>query len=216
MDIGLVGNKVGMTRVFKEDGNSIPVTVVKVEDNYITQIKTFENDGYAALQVTTGTKRHTIKPMAGHFAKANVTPGSGLWEFSLSRADDLKEFSLGGTITVSQFAQGQYVDVTGTTKGKGFAGSIKRHHFTMGDATHGNSLSHRVTGSIGQRQSPGKVFKGKKMPGQMGNKQITVQSLEIIKVDEKRKLLLIKGAVPGAPGSCLIIKPAIKIKSREE
>lgn len=162
MDIGLVGNKVGMTRVFKEDGNSIPVTVVKVEDNYITQIKTFENDGYAALQVTTGTKRHIIKPMAGHFAKANVTPGSGLWEFSLRHADDLKEFSLGATITVSQFAEGQYVDVTGTTKGKGFAGSIKRHHFTMGDATHGNSLLIGSRVLLDSDSRPAKSLKVKK------------------------------------------------------
>ena len=216
MTIGLVGNKIGMTRIFKEDGVSIPVTVIKVEDNYITQIKTVENDGYTALQVTTGTKRHVIKPMAGHFAKANVSPGSGLWEFSLNDKNDLAKFSLGNVISISYFAPGQYVDVTGTTKGKGFAGVIKRHNFTMGDATHGNSLSHRVPGSIGQRQSPGKVFKGKKMAGQMGNKQKTVQSLEIIQVDEKRKLLLIKGAIPGSPGSSLIIKPAVKVKSGKE
>ncbi len=215
MAIGLVGNKLGMSRVFKEDGSSVPVTVIKVEDNYITQIKTVENDGYKAIQVTMGIKRHPIKPMIGHFTKANVTPGVGLWEFRLNHTDDLANFSLGHTIAVSHFAEGQYVDVTGTTKGKGFAGTIKRHNFTMGDATHGNSLSHRAPGSIGQRQSPGKVFKGKKMAGQMGNKQRTVQSLEVVKVDEKRKLLLIKGAVPGAPGSCLIIKPTIKIKSGE-
>jgi large subunit ribosomal protein L3 len=217
MAIGLVGNKLGMSRSFTEDGRSIPVTVVKIEDNFITQIKTVENDGYEAVQVSTGTKRHVNKPSAGHFAKAKVVPGAGLWEFRLQNGENLSEFVLGSTIELSRFEEGQYVDVTGTTKGKGFAGTIKRHHFTMGDATHGNSLSHRSPGSIGQRQSPGKVFKGKKMSGQMGNKQRTVQALEIIKVDEKRNLLLIKGAIPGAPGSRLIIKPTVKkVKSRGE
>lgn len=216
MAIGLIGNKLGMSRSFTEDGRSIPVTVVKIEDNFITQIKTLENDGYEAVQVSTGTKRHVNKPSAGHFAKANVTPGAGLWEFRLENGGDLSQFALGSILELSRFEEGQYVDVTGTTKGKGFAGTIKRHHFTMGDATHGNSLSHRSPGSIGQRQSPGKVFKGKKMSGQMGNKQRTVQALEIIKVDEKRNVLLIKGAIPGAPGARLIIKPTVKTKSRGE
>lgn len=216
MTIGLVGSKIGMSRVFGEDGSSIPVTVIKVEENYITQIKTIENEGYNALQVTTGVKRHVLKPLAGHFAKANVTPGANLWEFRLDCADDVAKFSLGSSIDVSHFSSDQYVDVTGITKGKGFAGVIKRHNFTMGDATHGNSLSHRTPGSIGQRQSPGKVFKGKKMAGQMGNKRSTIQSLKIVKVDKERKLLLVKGAVPGFPGSFLIIKPAVKVKSCEE
>lgn len=210
MAIGLIGNKLGMTRSFTEEGKSIPVTVIKIEDNYITQIKTVENDGYVALQISTGTRKHINKPMAGHFAKANVAPGRTMSEFRLETNDKVDQFTLGGVIELSRFQEGQFVDVTGVTKGKGFAGTIKRHNFTMGDATHGNSLSHRAPGSIGQRQSPGKVFKGKKMSGQMGNKQRTIQFLEIIKIDEKRKLFLIKGAIPGAPGTRIVIKPTVK------
>lgn len=211
MSIGLVGNKVGMTRVFTEEGLSVPVTVIKVENNRVTQIKTMAKEGYASIQVTAGNKRrHINKPTAGHFAKANVAPGASLHEFRLAADAKMDEFELGTTFDVSRFSPGQYVDVTGVTRGKGFAGVIKRHHFTMGDATHGNSLSHRAPGSIGQRQSPGKVFKGKKMAGQMGNKQRTIQSLKVIKVDAKRQLLLVQGAVPGFPGTRLIVKPAVK------
>lgn len=214
MAIGLVGSKLGMTRTFSEEGRAIPVTVIKVEDNFITQLKTPQNDGYSAIQITTGNRRHTNKPMGGHFAKAGVIPGATLQEFRLEVDDtiDLSNYVLGNTIDVTLFTVGQFVDVTGITKGKGFAGTIKRHNFKKGDATHGNSLAHRAPGSIGQRQSPGKVFKGKKMSGQMGNKQRTVQSLEIVRVDAGRKLLLIKGGVPGFPGTRLIITPAVKKK----
>lgn len=218
MAIGLIGNKIGMTRIFDEEGKSMPVTVIKIEDNRIAQVKTVQKDGYDSLQVSMGSKKRSVnKPIAGHYAKANVAPGTVLREFRLDKGDDTAQFVLGSALDVSHFIQGQYVDVTGVTRGKGFAGTIKRHNFTMGDATHGNSLSHRSPGSIGQRQSPGKVFKGKKMAGQMGNKQKTVQSLKIIKIDQKRSLLLVKGAVPGAPGTCLIVKPAVKkIQSRGE
>jgi large subunit ribosomal protein L3 len=217
MAIGLVGNKLGMSRVFNEEGMSVPVTVIKVENNRIAQIKTSAKDGYDALQVSMGSKKRVNKPTSGHFAKAGITPGNSLQEFRLSEAELSTQFELGGTFDVSHFTAGQYVDVTGITRGKGFAGVIKRHNFTMGDATHGNSLSHRTPGSIGQRQSPGKVFKGKKMAGQMGNKPRTVQSLEIVKIDVNRQLLLVKGAVPGAPGTRLVVKLAVKkINSRKE
>ncbi|MDU2366261.1 MAG: 50S ribosomal protein L3 [Klebsiella michiganensis] len=194
--IGLVGKKVGMTRIFTEDGVSIPVTVIEVEANRVTQVKDLANDGYRAVQVTTGAKKanRVTKPEAGHFAKAGVEAGRGLWEFRLA---DL-------------FADVKKVDVTGTSKGKGFAGTVKRWNFRTQDATHGNSLSHRVPGSIGQNQTPGKVFKGKKMAGQLGNERVTVQSLDVVRVDAERNLLLVKGAVPGATGSDLIVKPAVK------
>lgn len=211
--IGLIGRKCGMTRTFTETGVSIPVTVVMVEPNLITQIKTKDTDGYDAIQVTTGKRRpsRVTKPLAGHYAKANVVAGEGLWEFRLEDASS--DFELGGALKVDLFESGQMVDVTGVSKGKGFQGVIKRHNFTMGDATHGNSLSHRSPGSIGQRQSPGRVFKGKKMAGQMGNKQRTVQSQQIVKVDVERNLLLIKGTVPGAPGGFVVVKPSVKDKN---
>jgi len=206
--IGLVGKKVGMTRIFTEDGVSIPVTVIEVEANRVTQVKGLDNDGYQAIQVTTGAKKasRVSKPEAGHFAKAGVDAGRGLWEFRTEGED----FSVGQSISVEIFADVKKVDVTGTSKGKGFAGTVKRWNFRTQDATHGNSLSHRVPGSIGQNQTPGKVFKGKKMAGQLGNERVTVQSLEVVRVDAERNLLLVKGAVPGATGSDLIVKPAVK------
>ena len=207
--IGLVGKKVGMTRIFTEDGVSIPVTVIEVEANRVTQVKDLANDGYRAIQVTTGAKKanRVTKPEAGHFAKAGVEAGRGLWEFRLAEGE---EFTVGQSISVELFADVKKVDVTGTSKGKGFAGTVKRWNFRTQDATHGNSLSHRVPGSIGQNQTPGKVFKGKKMAGQMGNERVTVQSLDVVRVDAERNLLLVKGAVPGATGSDLIVKPAVK------
>lgn len=216
MTIGLVGRKCGMTRVFTEDGISIPVTVIEVLPNKITQIKTVDNDGYRAIQITTGTRKRSrvTKPMAGHYAKAGVEPGRGLWEF---RVEDDKADSLtvGSELRVDLFSVDQLIDVIGVTKGKGFAGTIKRHHFAGQDATHGNSLSHRVPGSIGQRQSPGKVFKGKKMSGHLGDKQRTVQLQKIVRLDLDRNLILIRGAVPGAPGSDVIIRPAVKAKVQQ-
>jgi large subunit ribosomal protein L3 len=211
MAIGLVGRKVGMTRIFQEDGASVPVTVIEVLANRITQVKTLETDGYQALQVTTGSKKtnRVTKPEAGHFAKAGVEAGRGLWEFRLNENEGA-DFEVGSELTVDIFADTKLVDVTGTSKGKGFAGAVKRWNFSMQDATHVNSLSHRAPGSIGQNQSPGKVFKGKKMAGQMGNKQITVQSLEVVRVDAERNLILVKGAVPGASGGNVIVKPAVK------
>ncbi|MEX1221013.1 LSU ribosomal protein L3P [Pseudidiomarina planktonica] len=211
MAIGLVGRKVGMTRVFQEDGASVPVTVIEVTANRITQIKSEETDGYRALQVTTGEKKaHRVtKPLAGHYAKAGVEAGRGLWEFRLENGEG-EDYTVGSELTVEVFADTKKVDVTGTSKGKGFAGTVKRWNFAMQDATHGNSLSHRAPGSIGQNQSPGRVFKGKKMAGQMGNKRITVQTLEVVRVDAERGLLLVRGAVPGATGGDVIIKPAVK------
>ena len=211
MSIGLVGRKSGMTRVFTEEGNSVPVTVVEVLPNRVTQVKTPETDGYSAIQVTTGSRRasRVSKAMAGHYAKANTEAGEGLWEF---RTEDLAEIKVGGEIKVDLFEAGQKVDVTGTSKGKGFQGGVKRHNFRMQDATHGNSISHRAPGSIGQCQTPGRVFKGKKMAGQMGSERKTTQSLEVIRVDAENNLLLIKGAVPGATGSSVIVRPTIKVK----
>lgn len=209
---GLVGRKCGMTRIFTEDGVSIPVTVVEVEPNRVTQIKSLENDGYAAVQVTVGVRRSSrvTKAAAGHFAKANVGAGRGLWELALNGADAP---AVGSELTVTAFADGQMVDVTGQSRGKGFQGVIKRWNFSMQDATHGNSLSHRAPGSIGQNQSPGRVFKGKKMAGHMGSKRITAQSLEVVRVDKDRNVLLIKGAVPGAPGNHVIVRPAVKARA---
>ncbi|CDG15988.1 MULTISPECIES: 50S ribosomal protein L3 [Xenorhabdus] len=208
--IGLVGKKVGMTRIFTEDGVSIPVTVIEIENNRVTQVKSKETDGYRAIQVTTGSKKasRVNKPEAGHFAKAGVEAGRILREFRLSEND--AEFTVGQSISVEIFADVKKVDVTGTSKGKGFAGTVKRWNFRTQDATHGNSLSHRVPGSIGQNQTPGKVFKGKKMAGQLGNERVTVQSLDVVRVDAERNLLLVKGAVPGATNSNLIVKPAVK------
>ena len=203
--IGLVGKKVGMTRIFTEDGVSIPVTVIEVEANRVTQVKDLANDGYRAIQVTTGAKKanRVTKPEAGHFAKAGVEAGRGLWEFRLAEGE---EFTVGQSISVELFADVKKVDVTGTSKGKGFAGTVKRWNFRTQDATHGSSLSHRVPGSIGQNQTPGKVFKGKKMAGQMGNERVTVQNLQVIKVMPEHNLLLVKGSVPGAKGSILLIE----------
>jgi len=211
MSIGLVGRKSGMTRVFTETGSSVPVTVVEVLPNRVTQIKSAETDGYAAIQVTTGSKKPSLltKAESGHFAKAATEAGRGLWEFRLDGVDSTS-YQQGAEITVSLFAEGQMVDVTGGSKGKGFQGVIKRHNFTMGDATHGNSLSHRAPGSIGQRQTPGRVKKAKKMAGHMGDEQVTVQNLQVVRVDAVNNLLLIKGAVPGATGGDVIVSPAAK------
>ncbi|MDF2153155.1 50S ribosomal protein L3 [Vibrio sp. CAU 1672] len=207
--IGLIGRKVGMTRVFTEEGVSIPVTVVEVEANRVTQVKSLESDGYAAIQVTAGAKKanRVSKPEAGHFAKAGVEAGRGLWEFRLENGE---EFEVGAELTVELFNETKKVDVTGTSKGKGFQGAVKRWNFRTQDMTHGNSLSHRAPGSIGQCQTPGRVFKGKKMAGHMGAERVTTQNLEIVRVDAERNLLLIKGAVPGSTGGNVIVKPAVK------
>jgi large subunit ribosomal protein L3 len=211
MAIGLIGRKVGMTRIFTEDGVSIPVTVIEASPNRVTQLRTEETDGYRALQVTAGTKKanRVNKAKAGHFAKAGVEAGRGLWEFRLDNNEG-EGIEVGSEITVEIFADGAKVDVVGTSKGKGFQGAIKRWNFSHQRMTHGNSLSHRAPGSIGQNQSPGKVFKGKKMAGQMGNKAVTTQSLEVVRVDAENNLLLVKGAVPGATGGDVIVKPAVK------
>ncbi len=211
MTIGVVGRKAGMTRVFTDDGASVPVTVIVVEPNQVTQVKGVEADGYRALQVTMGTRRAGLvsKPQAGHFAKSGVQAGYGLWEFALAEGEG-EGIAVGGELKVDLFEVGQKVDVAGTTIGKGFAGAIKRHNFHMQDATHGNSLSHRAPGSIGQNQTPGRVFKGKRMAGQMGNVRATAQNLEVVRVDVERNLLLIKGAVPGAKGGDVIVRPAVK------
>ena len=211
MTIGLVGKKKGMTRVFVEDGTSVPVTVVEVSPNRVTRIRTEESDGYTAIQVTSGGRRASLvnRPLAGHYAKAGVEAGEGLWEFRLP-VDGVKDFEVGAQITVDRFESGQRVDVTGTSKGKGFAGVVKRHNFRMQDATHGNSLSHRAPGSIGQCQTPGRVFKGKKMAGHMGSERVTTQNLEVVRVDTERNLLLIRGAVPGAPGGHVLVRPSSK------
>ncbi|QEQ98052.1 50S ribosomal protein L3 [Neptunomonas concharum] len=209
MSVGLIGRKAGMTRIFTEDGVSVPVTVIEVDPNRVTQVKTVETDGYQAVQVTTGgVKANRLnKPEAGHFAKASVEAGRGLWEFRLSGDE---EINVGDSLTVERFEAGQKVDVTGQSKGKGFQGGVKRWNFSMQDATHGNSLSHRAPGSIGQCQTPGRVWKGKKMAGHMGAERVTVQTLEVVRVDAERNLLLIKGAVPGATGGDVIVKPAVK------
>jgi large subunit ribosomal protein L3 len=201
-----------MTRVFTEQGDSIPVTVVEVSPNRITQVKTIETDGYRALQVTLGTKRTSLlnKPQVGHFSKAEVEAGEGLWELRLND-DEGADLETGAELKVDLFEVGQMVDVTGTSKGKGFAGVIKRYNFAMQDATHGNSLAHRAPGSIGMCQTPGRVFKGKKMAGHMGDERVTTQNLEVISVDTDRNLLLIKGAVPGAAGGQVTVRPAVKM-----
>jgi large subunit ribosomal protein L3 len=198
-----------MTRVFSDDGVSTPVTVIEVEPNRISQIKTVETDGYTAVQVVTGSRRanRVTKPMAGHYRKAGVEAGRGAWEF---RVDSVDELELGAEIKVDLFEQGQVVDVAGISKGKGFQGGVKRHNFTMQDATHGNSISHRSNGSIGQNQTPGRVFKGKKMSGHMGAENCTAQNLVVVRVDTERNLVLVKGPVPGAKSSDVIIRPAVK------
>ena len=214
MTMGLVGRKCGMTRVFTEDGISIPVTVIEAQPNRITQVKTVENDGYRALQVTAGSRKasRVSKPEAGHFAKAKVEAGDLMTEFRLSADDQPEEgeFEAGQELKVDLFEEGQKVDVIGTSIGKGFAGTVKRHNFRMQDATHGNSLSHRAPGSIGQNQTPGRVFKGKKMSGHMGNVRRTAQNLEVVRVDTERNLLLIKGAIPGHKGGRVVVQPSLK------
>lgn len=211
MTVGVVGRKVGMTRIFTEEGASIPVSVVEVLPNRIAQIKTTDTDGYQAIQVTTGSRRasRVSKPMAGHFAKAGVESGRGLWEFRVN-GDEAAEMEIGSEINVSIFEVGQKIDVTGRSIGKGFQGGIKRHNFSSQDMSHGNSISHRSNGSIGMCQTPGRVIKGKKMSGHMGDARTTTQSLELVRVDEERGLLLIKGSIPGAKGGDVIIKPAVK------
>ena len=217
MTMGLVGRKCGMTRVFTEDGISIPVTVIEAQPNRITQVKTVENDGYRALQVSAGNRKasHVSKPEAGHFAAAKVEAGDLMTEFRLDADEQPEEgeFTLGMEIKVDLFAEGQKVDVIGTTIGKGFAGVIKRHNFSMQDATHGNSLAHRAPGSIGQNQTPGRVFKGKKMSGHMGSVRRTAQNLEVVRVDTERNLLLIRGAVPGHSGASVVVRPAVKARN---
>ncbi|MEH6552189.1 MAG: 50S ribosomal protein L3 [Pseudomonadales bacterium] len=210
MTIGIVGRKCGMTRIFTDDGVSIPVTVIEAEPNRITQIKSADTDGYEAVQVTTGTRRvsRVTKPLAGHYAKAGTEAGRGLWEFRLEGKSE--EVAIGGELSVTAFEAGQKVDVTGTSKGKGFQGGIKRWNFSTQDMTHGNSLAHRSNGSIGQNQTPGRVWKGKKMSGHMGAERVTVESLEIVRVDAERNLLLVKGAVPGANGGDVLVRPAAK------
>ncbi|BCV64838.1 50S ribosomal protein L3 [Shewanella carassii] len=211
MAIGLIGRKVGMTRIFTEDGVSIPVTVIEVNANRVTQVKTLENDGYRALQVTTGAKKanRITKPEAGHFAKAGVEAGRGLWEMRLADGEG-EGIEVGAELNVDIFADVAKVDVTGQSKGKGFQGGVKRWNFRTQDMTHGNSLAHRANGSIGQNQTPGRVFKGKKMSGHMGAERVTTQNLDVVRVDAERNLLLVKGAVPGATNGDLIIKPAVK------
>ena len=213
MTISLVGQKKGMTRVFVESGESIPVTVIEVLPNVVTQIKNEDRDGYRAIQITTGRKKasRVNKPQAGHFASANTEPGRGLWEFRLGD-DEGADLKVGDSVHLDVLTEGQYIDVTGVSKGKGFAGVVKRHNFATQDATHGNSLAHRAPGSIGQNQTPGRVFKNKKMAGQMGHERSTVQAQQIVKIDKERNLLLLKGVVPGAPGGDVVIKPTAKTK----
>jgi len=213
MTIGVVGRKVGMTRVFTDEGASLPVTVIEIEPNRVAQLKTLETDGYRAVQVTTGSRKasRVTKPAAGHFAKASVEAGRGLWEFRLNDGEG-EELAVAGEIKVDIFEAGQKVDVSGVSIGKGFAGGVKRHNFRTQDATHGNSLSHRAPGSIGQCQTPGRVFKGKRMAGHMGDVKRTMQNLEVVRVDADRNLLLVKGAVPGAKGGNVVVRPAVKAR----
>ena len=214
MTMGLVGRKCGMTRVFTDEGVSIPVTVIEAQPNRITQVKTADNDGYRALQITAGAAKpsRVSKPQAGHFARAKVEAGDLLKEFRLADGEG-EELEIGGEIKVDLFEAGQKVDVIGTSIGKGYAGTVKRHNFRTQDATHGNSLAHRAPGSIGQNQTPGRVFKGKKMAGHMGNVRTTVQNLEVVRVDAERNLILVKGAVPGHKGGRVIVRPAVKARS---
>ena len=209
MKIGLIGRKRGMTRVFTEEGKSVPVTVIEVSPNRVTQVKNADSDGYHSVQVTMGVRRANLvsKPVAGHYAKAGVEAGEGLWELRMPEGGDVEA---GTELKVDMFEAGELVDVTGTSKGKGFAGSVKRHNFRMQDATHGNSLAHRAPGSIGQCQTPGRVFKGKKMAGQMGDERVTTQNLEVVRVDSERNLILIRGAVPGAAGGAVVVRPSVK------
>lgn len=213
MSLGLIGRKVGMTRIFTDEGASIPVTVLEVIPNRVTQVKTVATDGYTGLQVAYGERRASRinKALTGHFAKAGVTAGAGIKEFNVAE-DVMANFQVGGNITVDIFSAGQLVDVTGTSIGKGFAGAIKRHNFSSNRASHGNSRSHNVPGSIGMAQDPGRVFPGKRMPGHLGDAKVTTQNLEIVRVDVERNLLLIKGSVPGSKGGNVVVRPAIKAK----
>ncbi|MCF7987862.1 MAG: 50S ribosomal protein L3 [Methylovulum sp.] len=213
MSIGLIGRKCGMTRVFCEDGTSVPVTVLQIDSNRVVQVKNIERDGYRSIQVTAGEKKSSRvnKPMSGHYAAAEMTAGRGLWEFRLE-AEEGQELEVGSVLDVSLFSEGQFVDVQGRSIGKGFAGGVKRHNFRMQDATHGNSRSHRVLGSIGMNQTPGRVFKGKKMEGHMGNVKTTIQNLTIHSIDAERSLILVKGGVPGAKDADIVITPAMKRK----
>ena len=211
MSIGLIGKKQGMTRLFTPEGDAFAVSVVSVNPNFITQIKSEEVDGYSSIQVTTGQKKdkHLSKPLSGHCKKGSVNPGDGLWEFRVN-VEDLEDLKIGSQLNIDMFEEGQKIDVQGKSKGKGFAGTVKRWNFKMQDATHGNSISHRAPGSIGQCQTPGKVWKGKKMSGHMGDEKKTIQNLKIASVDMENNLLLIKGAIPGPTGSNVILKPAVK------
>ncbi|UCE90531.1 MAG: 50S ribosomal protein L3 [Pseudomonadota bacterium] len=215
MTIGVVGRKLGMSRVFTDEGISVPVTVIEVQPNRVAQVKTVDTDGYRAVQVTTGARKasRVTKPEAGHFAKGGVEAGRGLWEFRLDDGEG-EDLATGGEIKVDIFESGQTVDVSGTSIGKGFAGGVKRHNFRTQDATHGNSLSHRAPGSIGQNQTPGRVFKGKRMAGHMGAAARTGQNLEVVRVDVERSLLLVKGAVPGSKGGDVVIRPAVKAAAK--
>jgi large subunit ribosomal protein L3 len=215
MSIGLIGRKCGMTRVFCEDGSSVPVTVLQIDSNRVTQVKSLEVDGYRSIQVAAGEKKSSRvnKAMAGHYSAANMTAGRGLWEFRLEDGEG-EDLSVGSELTPEVFSAGQIVDVQGKSIGKGFAGGIKRHNFSMQDATHGNSRSHRVLGSIGMCQTPGRVFKGKKMEGHMGAEKVTVQNLTIHSIDTARNLILVKGAVPGAKGGDVVITPAMKMRNK--
>ena len=211
MSIGLIGKKQGMTRVFTPEGDSFAVSVVSVLPNTITQIKSVESEGYSSIQVTTGEKKekHLSKAQQGHFKKNSVNAGEGLWEFRVN-SDDLNELQVGSEINLDIFEEGQKIDVQGKSKGKGFAGTVKRWNFKMQDASHGNSISHRAPGSIGQCQTPGKVWKGKKMSGHMGDAKKTIQNLKIASIDVENNLVLIKGAIPGPTGSNVVLKPAVK------
>jgi large subunit ribosomal protein L3 len=215
MSIGLVGRKCGMTRVFCEDGSSVPVTVLQIDSNRVAQVKDIEVDGYRSIQVAVGDKKSSRvnKAMAGHYAAANITAGRGLWEFRLDEGEGV-DLSAGSELSLDVFAVGQLVDVQGKSIGKGFAGGVKRHHFSMQDATHGNSRSHRVLGSIGMNQTPGRVFKGKKMEGHLGAVKRTVQNLTIQAIDKEKNIILIKGAVPGAKGGDVVITPAMKTRNK--
>lgn len=212
MALGLIGKKAGMTRIFTEDGASIPVTVIEVTSNRVTQLKTMENDGYSAIQITTGAVKasRVNKAEAGHFSKAGVDAGRGLWEFRVEESV-LADHEVGSELSLSMFDDVAKVDAIARTIGKGYAGVVKRHNFQMQDATHGNSLSHRVHGSVGQNQTPGRVFKGKKMAGHMGNVRQTTHNLDLVRVDADRGLLLVKGAVPGSKGADVMIRPAVKV-----
>ena len=217
MPIGLIGRKCGMTRIFTEAGDSVPVTVIEALPNRVMQLKTVDSDGYRAVQVTVGSRKASRipRPQLGHYAKSEAEPGEGLWEFRLGE-DEGAELAAGSELKVDQFADGQLIDVTGTSRGKGYAGTIKRHNFASQDDSHGNSVSHRAPGSIGQNQSPGRVFKGKKMSGHMGDVRRTIPNLEVVRVDADRNLILVKGGVPGAPGGRVIVRPAVRAGRKAE